>query len=375
MAKKIMIFLIAFFLSFIPISVVYGADANDLMNMVNIDEIERETEQLLSDYNTGGFSFKECLNGFLSGDMEFSIQKILGAVGQMFFSEITGLLDLVGKIIIISVLGAVLKNLTTSFNNKEIGELGFYVCYLVMVTIVIISFKEVSEYVIRTVDRLAYSMRVMVPVFATLVIASGHITRGTLMSGFIMTVAQLTVTLFKYFIIPGITALGVLTLINNISTQGMLTHLIKFLKSLLTYSMRTIAVLFATVLSLQRLGTAEAGVIAGKTAKAVTGAVPVLGNAMEGAVETALYLFSTLKNGIAATAVIFLLIMALVPVIRVFTAAMIYKVTAALCEPISDSRIIKALSSMGDFTMLLLSAIFTVEFMFIFSVIILLTST
>ena len=77
MAKKIMIFLIAFFLSFIPISVVYGADTDDLMNMVNIDEIERETEQLLSDYNTSGFSFKECLNGFLSGDMEFSIQKIL----------------------------------------------------------------------------------------------------------------------------------------------------------------------------------------------------------------------------------------------------------------------------------------------------------
>ena len=138
--------------------------------------------------------------------------------------------------------------------------------------------------------------------------------------------------------------------------------------------MKSMSIIFMAIVSLQRIGTPEVSRIVGKTTKAVVGSVPVVGDAMTGAVEVAAMLAGTVKNGLAVVAVIFIVLISLIPIIKLVAMSFIYKVAAAIIQPISDTRIVKCLNSAGNFIFLLLGALFMVEVMFIFSVIILLST-
>ena len=46
----------------------------------------------------------------------------------------------------------------------------------------------------------------------------------------------------------------------------------------------------------------------------------------------------------------------------------LYKVTAAVVEPVAEGRLVKALSAAGGFSRLLLAALFTADVMFLFAV-------
>ena len=137
--------------------------------------------------------------------------------------------------------------------------------------------------------------------------------------------------------------------------------------------MKGIAFLFMALLSLQKLGGNLLNQGIGKTAKAVITSVPIVGDVMGGAVDTAAALTTMIRGGTLITTIIFLALLCAVPLIRLAIMILIYKITAAVSEPICETRLVKCISGAGDFSVLLFGALFLVECMFLFSAILLLT--
>ena len=111
----------------------------------------------------------------------------------------------------------------------------------------------------------------------------------------------------------------------------------------------------------------------GKTAKAVVTSIPIVGDVMGGAVDTAAALTGMIRGGTLFATIIFLALFCAVPLIRLAIMILIYKVTAAVSEPICESRVRKSINAAGDFSVLLFGALFLVECMFLFSAVLLLT--
>lgn len=126
------------------------------------------------------------------------------------------------------------------------------------------------------------------------------------------------------------------------------------------------------LLSLQKIGGGAVNGLAVRTAKIAVNAVPVVGDVMGGAVDTAAAVAGTIRSGTLAAAVIFLLLLCIPLVVKLVAMTLIFKLTAAAVESVCEARLVECIGIAGDYTALLLGVVFLVEVMFLFSSVLLL---
>lgn len=378
MIKKFCVCFLLFLLYFSFADNVFAQEEVDTkiinqLNTLGLEEVDSQTSQIQKG-NEGfeEFRFGEMMKKIVTGEFDISFSGILKKGLSVFFGEIQFQLRLIEKLFIIAILSAILKNVNASFYGKSVGELGFYVCYMVLIMIIITSFSSQSDMIGATIEKMILAMQAMIPVFMTIMAYSGGYGEAAIIGPSIMGAAGILSNIIHIVLLPTIALITTMELINYLSEKGILTQFSVLLKNIVGWSLRAIAIIFMVVLSIQKIGAPALNNALGKTAKAAVGAIPVVGDVMTGAVETAAALAGLLKSGAAASAIIFIVIICLIPLIKLIVMILIYKLTAAIVEPVCESRLVKCISTAGDFSLLLLGALFTVEIMFLFSVILLL---
>jgi stage III sporulation protein AE len=92
----------------------------------------------------------------------------------------------------------------------------------------------------------------------------------------------------------------------------------------------------------------------------------VVGGALSGAIETAIYYSSAARGAVLAGLLVVIAIMAIGPIVQVLAFVIVYKLTAALVQPICDERITDAIDVTGDYAGLVLGACFMAAALFVF---------
>jgi len=355
---------------------VYGADTEvetligTKINQMNLEEIDYYLEGAGTD-----FSFSQIIQEIMSGEFDFSPKEIFSKVLKTMFSEVYNQVDNIKKIMFIAILCGFLKTLEDSFESKDVAELGFFVSYILLIYIVMTLFYEGCALVLNMTNTLIVLLKQMIPLFLTVMVFSGTGAEGAVMGPFIMGTAGVLSVVIQNGIVPAIGFTAVLELANNISGKGLLTQLSSLFKKFIEYAIKGCAFVFMAVTALQKTGVSAVTGIAGKTARGAISAVPIVGDIMNGAIDTAAGFTGLLKNSFTVATVILVCGVVMLPVIKLAVMYLVYKMTAALIEPISEPRLIKALSSAGDFTAMLIGCLFVVSSMFVFSTIILLGVT
>ena len=318
-------------------------------------------------------SFKDCVMNAVTEGKLIDFKYLFSVFVQKLAGEITTQISMIKKILFIVLLSAILKNINTSFQLKSVGELGFYVCYMVLIVVITATFYNQTDMVGNTVKNIETFFKAMMPIFMTLSMTSEGYGQAVVTAPAIMAGAAILTNIVCYGILPAIVMITSLEMINNISEKPMLNRFTKLFQGGISWGMKGIAFLFMALLSLQKLGGSLLNQGIGKTAKAVVTSVPIVGDVMGGAVDTAAALTTMIRGGTLITTVIFLALLCAVPLIRLAIMILIYKIMAAVSEPICESRLVKCISGAGDFSVLLFGALFLVECMFLFSTILLLT--
>lgn len=346
---------------------------NNQLDLLELDAVDRQTEDILQEReDMEGVSFGGLMKKFVSGEFSLELADVLRTLGRKVFGEIQIQLSLVKKMIIIVILSGILKNLNTSFQGKSVGELGFYICYMVMIVLITATFYRQTAMVSDTIQQITTSFQAMLPAFFALSASSGNYAQTAVMGPTVIGGAGLLSHLICKAVLPAITLIASLEMVNNITEKPMLSKFTELFKCGLSWGMKGVAMIFMTLLSLQKLGSSSLNQAVGKTAKAAMGAIPVVGDVMGGAVEAAAALTGMLRNGAMAAAALFLIMLCVIPLLKLGVMILIYKLTAAVAEPVCEGRLVKCISAAGDFSVLLFGALFLTEVMFIFSILIIL---
>lgn len=317
-------------------------------------------------------SFGECIKKSILEGNFIPINDLLSLFLKKLAGEITTQIAMVKKILFVVLLSAMLRNMNTSFSNQSVGEMGFYICYMVLIIVITATFYKETDMVIKTISDIETFFNAMLPVFVTLIMASGGYGQASITAPAVMTVSALLTNIICYAVLPAITMAVSIEMINNITEKPMLNRFTKLFQGGIAWSMKGMAFLFMAMLSLQKLGGSVFSQGISKTAKSVVASVPVVGDIMGGAVDTAAALTGMIRGGTLLTVLVFLAVFCAVPLIRLLIMILIYKITAAAVEPICETRLIKCISAAGDFSILLFGALFLTECMFLFSAVLLL---
>lgn len=210
------------------------------------------------------------------------------------------------------------------------------------------------------------------PIFLVLSATSGNFTQTAMMGPVLMGGSAALSFAVSYILVPAILLAVSLELADHISEKAILGRFAKLLRQCIAWGMKATAMLFMLLISLQKIGGGAMNGLAARTARIAVNSVPVVGNVMGGAVETAAAVAGTLRSGTLVAAAVFLLLLCIPLVVKMLVILLVFQVTAAAAEFICEERLVECIAAAGEYTALLLGVIVLGEGMFLFSALLLL---
>lgn len=361
--------LFVFLFSLLP-QPVFAAEATEIMQ--ELDKLETEAVDNAAEKMDAEIGFSKLLRDIFAGTFDFSFSGLKEALAEAAFGEFRLQGKLLMQLVIVVLLSAILKQLSDSFQGKSVGEMGFYICYMVLVVVILNTFHGISEGVVERMNGICGVFGAMIPIFLVLSAANGNLAQGALMGPAIMGGSAALAAAVSKIIVPAILLAISLELADHISEKPILGKFAQLLRQCIGWGMKGAAMAFMLLLSLQKIGGGVCNGLVAKAAKIAVGAVPVVGDVMGGAVEIAAATAGTLRSGTLAAAAVFLLLLCIPLVVKLLVIWLVFKLTSAAAEFICEERLVECIAAAGEYVGLLLGVVFLGEGMFLFSALLLL---
>ena len=335
----------------------------DSFNISNfIDEANKYSNDILKDID-----IQELLNNAIKGELDTN--QLLKNIFPLLGTEIKESLKVMGSILIIVLIHSVLKSISDNLNNKSVAQITYYVQYILIATVIMTNFSSIITLTKEAVGNMISFIQLLFPLLMTLMLASGSVVSVNLVQPIILFIINLISNIFQSIIIPIILVGTALAIVSKISDRIQIDKLSKFLKSSSVWVIGILLTIFVGVLSIEgTLGSSVDGITA-KTAKAaVSSFIPVVGKVLGDAVDTVIGCSAILKNAIGIVGVIVVIAICITPILKLAIITIIYHLTAALCEPIADSKIVSLISQMADTFKILLAIVCSISVMLIIGI-------
>ncbi len=334
------------------------------LNLSIFDEFKRNIDE---EINTSmqGKTLKELLVDFSQGHLSFKIQDIMGGILQLFFREIRVNSGLLGKLLILSVLTALLVNLQNSFASG-VAQISYLSCYLALGAIAMGSFRVVLGIAHQSIDNMVSFMLGMLPQMLVLTAGLGSINASVMLFPILMTTATAFANAIKNLVFPLIIMSAILSLLNQMSISLKVDKLASSFGQLARISLGFCLTIFTGFITLRALYASVLDKVALRTGKFFTdNAIPVVGKILSDTIEVTAGYVVMLKQALGFLGVLIILGIIALPLIKVAAIALIYKITAAVAEPIGDAKTAAILDIMSNHIFLMLAALASVALMFL----------
>lgn len=376
MKRIIKICLITIIFCFFIVSKAFSAEENQAYEQAlvyDFGEIENITNKRAEEYGID-IDFKEVLRDRMKAGDKRSEESIIHKVSDLFFSELKKQGALLKNVIIICVLSGIFKALTDSFKTSEISEIGFYACYIASIMLLINSFTQGLEIMKDTVFFISELTKAVAPVLALIMASCAEVSAGGIISPLLAFAMSLSLDFMTFFFIPGIKISAVISIVNYLGSKEMLKRLSEFISWILGLLLKIGSIAFMGIVSMGKISGASMDSAFSKTIQGGINAVPIIGDVFSGATESILGWSKLLKTGFGLSVVIICVILCAVPIIKILIFMLLYKITAILIEPFCDKRLTGCIDTLGNYMFMVLSGLTAILIMFIFSVVIIISS-
>lgn len=300
-----------------------------------------------------------------TGNGDVSTERIGKALVSYAFREVIACGKLMSMIIIICIICALINNLESAFSNGNLSNIAYFACYALLIVLISRTFyigvTTAKEAIIGMTDFMAALM----PVLLMLLASVGGFTQVAVMDPLVIGVTNISARIFIDLIIPVISIAFVIQFVNNISEEYKIDKLAKLINKSILWVQGTIMTIFIGIITIRSMTSATIDAVAEKTMKfAVDSFIPIVGKSLSDAISTVAGYSLLLKNALSSVGLIALIAIIILPLIKMISMSFIYKLTAALMEPISDSRLIKCISAAGESLVLITACLISVSVMF-----------
>ncbi|MGE5529376.1 MAG: stage III sporulation protein AE [Patescibacteria group bacterium] len=255
---------------------------------------------------------------------------------------------LLGKLVLLAVLCALLAHLGNSFAPEGTNRLAFYVCYLVMMGLAANSFLATLGLSRDAIGDLVGFMYALIPVVCSLLASVGAAATAALFNPLIVGGVAAIGHLVLDFVLPLASLTAVVTLVSHLAEGFSLSRLAGLLRDLTVAAAGVILAGFVGLVTVRGVAAAAADGVALRTAKYVSGTfVPVVGKGLSDAMETVAGCSLLLKNTVGGFGAWTVLVLTAFPLVKILALAAIYRLAAALVQPLGDSRLADALQAIG----------------------------
>ncbi len=337
-------------------------EANELKQEI-LSELDLKEVQDMLDAMLGeeSFSFQEALENLLTGKDAFSEEAVQKILHGLLFSGLEKEKSLFMKILLLILLAALLANFASVFDSGQIGEISFYIVYLLLFMLLMNSFSQAASALQQVISWMTDFMKALAPAYLITVSAASGAGAAAMFYEGVLILVWLIQWILLSVILPGTDLYVLLRLVNHLSREEMLGKLAELLSTAISWGLKTLLGIVAGLQVVKGLVAPVVDTLKRSLIGKAAGALPGVGNAVNMVTELVVTSAVLVRNCLGVMILIAFVLAGAGPVIRYGILSLAYRFLAACAQPVSDKRIVECLSTVGEGYGLLLKILFTAE--------------
>lgn len=340
--------------------------ANVMGSGIGIESIDTsQVDTVIEGYSNK--SFGDMVVDVISGDFD-----IFDVIQNSITVSVKNLVDIGVNIIIICICSAFIQNLSESFKGSNIGKLGFYVCYITLTTSLINTFTITYKIAIEFLDKLNTYILAIIPVVTGTMVLGGDISSAYAYAPLFSVMSYMVINFFGGVLLNVIYMVAVIELVNYVTEKNILENFTNISKKFISKSLKVITIAYVGIVSTMKIGVPISDNIIKKSAKTAVNAVPVVGNVLSSAIDTASIVADATSSAVIVVAIVVCASMCIQYILRVFVYNIVFLVCSILVEPIVNEELAGSIYGLTTYVGYFISVMTVSSFLFIYSVVIML---
>ena len=305
-----------------------------MMEELKLDytELQKTVEKLLP--GEFPFTFEELVKGFFSGEMD---KGVLAEIGEWMLSMVTFPMEHGVRLMLLILFSALFSNLSKAFSREGTAHMGFLCVYLLLAVHTVSGFLSSLATAKSGMENMCGFAGVLFPTYCiSIAVVTGSITAAGYYQGTAFLISFFEF-LARFCLLPLTQVYILITVASCVQKRPVFRRLLELIVSLFSWIKKSL------------LGIALAlGAVQGTLAPAVDGlkrtaviqsasVIPGLGDLIGGAWESVMGAGIVLKNSLGIAGMLFLLLIAFTPLVKLVLQYLVYRVLAAVTEPVTQS--------------------------------------
>ncbi len=350
---------------------------DEMIDSLHLESLEEHWQDLTNTYGKyiDGMDEKSLID-IIKDKQSLSLKSIVSGTLEFLFFEVIANGKVLSMLILLTLFSVVLQTMHSAFEKSMVSKIAYFVVYIALIYVALNSFYSAFTYTTDAVSMMSSFMIGIIPLLIGLLATFGNVLTISFFHPIVLFIVHTSGVLISSFVLPLLYMSALLFIISTLHSTYRVTQLAQMLKTISLTVLGVFFTLFIGVISIQGTASAVQDGVAMKTAKFITGnVIPVIGRTFTDAADTVLTASLLLKNAVGIVGVIIILFTALFPAIKIAVIALIYKLTAAILQPIGDGPIIESLQVISKFMMYILTCLLIVTLMFFLSLVIILIAS
>ena len=271
-------------------------------------------------------------------------------------------------IILAALVAAVFSNFADAFQNRQISDISFYVIYMLLITLCLTAFQTAVSGLEEKMGLLTEFIRALAPAyFMAMAFASGS-AAALVFYNLILFLIYMVELIIIHILLPAVNIYVMICVLGSLIEEDFLSELAGLIRKAVTWALHGLLACVAGINIIQGLLAPAVDSVKRSTLTRTAEAVPWVGDLMGGTAEILTGTVILIKNGIGMAGAVVALIICATPLLQMVITALMYKLAAALVQPVSDKRIISCIRGVSEGYELLVRILFTTGALFLITI-------
>jgi stage III sporulation protein AE len=314
-----------------------------------LSQLDHETRELLPEWNP---------LGWIRNGIGLDFDGVLQNGAKILWREVIVNFSLLGKVILLAVIGAVLTHFQQAWADESLGHLVESIIYLILMGLSIQSFTFTLQLAHGVLERLINFVYALLPSIFALLTAAGGAILTTVCHPMVWGGIGLVVHLIKGLVLPVIYLSGTIGLVSRLAEGFTMAKMADLGRKLSIGLLGLFVTIFLGLVTVQGITVAVADGVSLRAARFITGNfLPLVGGAIADSIELAAGCSLLLKNALGAFGAVAAIIICIHPALKVLAVSLIYQIAAALIQPLNQERLAESLQEISGTIMVVFAAI------------------
>lgn len=343
-----------------------------LLAEFDFNEIEENLDRMFPQEK---ISFSDVFSALMSGNMAETIRIFLRFLTDQISYEFDYNRRSLVYVLMTALTAAVFSNFAGAFKSRQISDISFYIMYMLLITLCLTSFRISAEGLEDRLSALVDFMRVLCPsYFLAVAFASGSVTSLFFYNVILFLIYVVELVIVR-FLLPVVNIYIMVRVLGNLTGEDFLSEFADLIRKAVSWILKTLLICVVSVNVVQGLLAPAIDAVKRSALTRTAEALPWVGNAVGGVAEVVLGTAVLIKNGIGMAGSVITIAICAVPIFQMLIMAFMYKLAAALVQPVSDKRITTCISGISEGYEIMVKVIFTSGLLFMITIAIVAAST